>query len=285
MELEEMINSQEASGMPTIARQIFEHMDFDTLLKCRTTSKTIRDFLDNEDQRTIWVSMIDKVRQETLDKLLHELPKPNCPQVKVMSEEEISGDHSKWIMVLDRVKGNGTIKDIIMICNFMKQTEKLILAFGSFGPLENLFSFYDTGDAKFGFEKLVSMDMKIFKTWIRLDLETENSLISQLWGSMIETVWRSDNSEVVYFFMGKMMAHDHMKFRDDIKSFDLSTKSTEESDTESEDDDSDDEMEDEDEEKEIKKYIYENKCLKFAVISTNAISLLFSFYVYYYWYM
>jgi len=262
--------------MPTIVRQIFRNMDFDTLLKCRTTSKTVRNFLDINTQRHIWVSMIDQVRQETVDKFFHELPEPDCPRVGVMSQEEVSKDHSKWISVLDKVKSVGTIKDIILICNLMKQTEKLILAFGSFGPLENLFAFYDTGDAKFGFEELVSRDMQLFKTWVRLGLETENTLISEHWSGKIETVWRSDNSEVVHFFMEKMMVHDHMKLRDDIKSFELYTNSDEESDTESESEADDD---DDDDEGEINKYIRENKCLKFALFSVIS---LFSLYVFYY---
>jgi len=259
MDLERMINSQEASGMPTIARQIFGQMDFDTLLKCRTTSKTIQDFLDNEKQRKIWVSMIDQVRHQTVDLFLHELPKD-----VEMSKDAVSDDHSKWIVVLDKVKENGTIKDIILICNLMKQTEKLAIAFNSFGPLENLCSFYDTGDAKVKFEELVRRDMKLFKTWNRLNLETENSLISTLWNSLVETVARSDNSEVVYFFMEKLMVHDHIRLRDDIKNKDWDF--SEASDTESDDDDDDEEEEeDEDEDGEIKKYMHENKFLKIVI--------------------
>jgi len=262
--------------MPTIVRQIFGHMDFDTLLKCRTISKTIQDFLDNEKQRNIWVSMIDKVRHETVDIFLHD-PEGVTFQ---MSKEAISDDHSKWIVVLDKVKENGTIKDIILICNLMKQTENLAIAFNSFGPLENLCSFYDTGDSKFKFEELVRRDMKLFKTWNRLNLETENSLISTLWDDyLVECVGRSDNSEVVYFFMEKMMVHDHIKLRDDIKN--KIWEVSEASDTESDDDDDDDEEEDED--GEIEKYMRENKFLKrenkFLKI---VITLLFLFYAYCY---
>ena len=101
----------------------------------------------------------------------------------------------------------------------MKQTEKLIIAFGSFGPVENLFTFYDTGNTEFEFEEIVQRDMTLLKAWIRLDLENEEKLISELWGCMIETVWQSNNPDVVLFFMDKMKAHDHMKFRDDFKDF------------------------------------------------------------------
>ena len=101
----------------------------------------------------------------------------------------------------------------------MKQTEKLIIAFGSFGPVENLFVFYDTGNTEFEFEEIVQRDMTLLKAWIRLDLENEEKLISELWGYMIETVWQSNNPDVVLFFMDKMKAHDHMKFRDDFKNF------------------------------------------------------------------
>ena len=62
--LEAMINSQEESGLPNISRQIFFHMDFGTLLNCRTTSKTVRDFLDHQNQKQIWIQTLEKVSQE-----------------------------------------------------------------------------------------------------------------------------------------------------------------------------------------------------------------------------
>ena len=114
--------------------------------------------------------------------------------------------------------------------------------------------------------------MKLFKTWNRLNLETENSLISTLWNSLVETVARSDNSEVVYFFMEKLMVHDHIRLRDDIKN--KNWDGSEASDTETDDDDDDDEEEDED--GEIKKYMRENKFLKIVI------TLLFLFCAYCY---
>ena len=199
-------------------------MDFDNLLKLRETSKTIRDFIDDENQRSLWVSAMHKVQQETVDSFSLKLPEHGWP------EQRCVDDHTKWIAVLQKVSSKGTIKDIILICNLMKKTENTMRVYGRFEPVKNLFSFYDT---KLGFEELcydtedtedaelVLRNFYLFKTWIRLDLETEEKLVEVLWDHLLEIVWKSNNSDSVLYFMDKMNAHDHMKFREDFKNLSL----------------------------------------------------------------
>ena len=71
----------------------------------------------------------------------------------------------------------------------------------------------------FGFE-LAALSMKVFQTFLRLGLEEEDELISMHFDDMIQMINRSQNPEVVEYFMTKLMRFDSIKTRDEIKIFD-----------------------------------------------------------------
>ena len=132
-----------------------------------------------------------------------------------------------WMVVLEKIKRNGTIEDIILFGKFMKQSKKLINGFRSFCPIANLFFFYDvfggTKDGIFGLdfnqlsEESAELAMKLFQTFLRLSLEEEDRLIPIHFWLMIEIIGRSQNPEVVKYFMTKMISFDPIETRDGIK--------------------------------------------------------------------
>ena len=101
---------------------------------------------------------------------------------------------------------NGTIEDIILFGKLMMQSKKLIISYGR--PIESLFLFFDTGDAKFGFEESAALSMKAFQNLLRLGLEEEDELISMHFDDMIQMINRSQNPEVVEYFMTKLIRFD-----------------------------------------------------------------------------
>ena len=149
--LELWMRSVDVTGWPALVGQIVNKIDFETALKCREVSTTFKYFLDND--REVWISILDGVRGEYLDKLLLETNQQTCPCVSAMSPEKVHNDHKSWMIVLEKIKRDGTIEDIILFGKLMKQSKKLIISFACFCPIESLFSFFDTGDANFGFEK------------------------------------------------------------------------------------------------------------------------------------
>ena len=187
--LEAMMTSADVTGWPAIVRQIVNKIDFDTLLKCREVSTAFKYFLDNN--RNVWIDILDRVRHEYLDKLLLEVHQPTCRYVSAMSPEELKNDHDSWMEVLEKVKINGTIEDIRLIIQLMKQSKAMIDSFGTFCPIENLFSFFGTageGEELIGFEESCAISMKIFQTYLRLGLGEEDELISMHFDHMIENV-------------------------------------------------------------------------------------------------
>ena len=204
--LEAMMTSAEVTGWPAIVRQILIKIDFDTALKCREVSTAFKYFLDNN--RDVWKHILDRVRHEYLDKHL-----------SAMSPEVVKNDHKSWMVVLEKVKRNGTIEDIILFGKLMKQSKKLIDSDARFCPIESLFSFFDTGDANFELEELAAISMKLFQTFLRLGLEEEDELISMHFDEMIERICRSQNPEVVEYFMTKLIRFNPIKAIDDIKKF------------------------------------------------------------------
>ena len=122
-----------------------------------------------EDNRDFWNTELDRVRLEYLDVLLLEVPEPTCPYVSTMSPEEVKIDHDSWMEVLEKVKRNGTIQDIILIIQLMKETDAMIRTFGTFCPIENLFSFYgfaEEGEELMEVEEFCSISMKICQTFV-----------------------------------------------------------------------------------------------------------------------
>ena len=136
-----------------------------------------------------------------------------------MSPEEVKNDHMSWMVVLEKIKRNGTIEDIILFGKLMKQSKKLINLYASFCPIENL-CFFWSRDAHFGLEEWGESAMKLFQTFLRLSLEEEDELISMNFDAMIEIICRSQNPEAVQFFKIKLIRFDPIKTRDGIKNFD-----------------------------------------------------------------
>ena len=121
-----------------------------------------------------------------------------------------------WMVVLEKIKRNGTIEDIILFGKLMKQSKKLINLYASFCPIENL-CFFWSRDAHFGLEEWGESAMKLFQTFLRLSLEEEDELISMHHPEIIEIIGRSENPEVVKYFMPKMISFDPIGTRDGIK--------------------------------------------------------------------
>ena len=185
--LELWMRSADVTGWPALVGQIVNKIDFETALKCREVSTTFKYFLDNN--REVWISILDGVRREYLDKLLLETIQPRCPRVSVMSPEKVQNDHKCWMIVLEKIKRNGTIEDIILFGKLMKKSKEQINLFACFCPIENLFSFFGIGGI--GFEEFVAVAMKVFQTFLRLGLEEEDKLISIHFDDMVEVVCRS----------------------------------------------------------------------------------------------
>ena len=101
--LEAMMTSAEVTGWPAIVRLITNKIDFDTLVKCREVSTAFKYFLDNN--RDVWIAIFDRVRQEYLDLLV--------VAAQPMSPEKVHNDHKSWMDVLEKIKRNGTIEEII----------------------------------------------------------------------------------------------------------------------------------------------------------------------------
>ena len=161
-----------------------------------------------EDNRDFWNTELDRVRREYLDVLLLEVPEPTCPYVSAMTPEEVQNDLSNWMVVLEKVTATGTIQDIDLFIQLMKKSKALIVSFGTFCPIENLFRFFDTGDPEelllLGLEGLGAIAMEIFQTYLRLDLEEEEQLILNNQEIMIEITNRCQNPEVVNYFNEKL---------------------------------------------------------------------------------
>ena len=93
-----------------------------------------------EDNRDIWILELDRVRREHLDKLFLGVPERICSYgdrsyVALMSPEEVQNDHNSWMKVIEKVKINGTIQDIILIIQLMKQSMTMTNAYGTFCPI------------------------------------------------------------------------------------------------------------------------------------------------------
>ena len=114
-----------------------------------------------EDNRDIWILELDRVRREHLDKLFLGVPERICSYgdrsyVALMSPEEVQNDHDSWMKVIEKVKINGTIQDIILIIQFMKRSMTMINAYGTFCPFYNLFRFFGNALTK---ERLIYPDL------------------------------------------------------------------------------------------------------------------------------
>ena len=119
--LEFMMRSQNSSGFPTIVGQILGHLDFDTLVSCRLVSKDFKIFLDDKD---FWISCLDQVRKEYLDKFLVEsnYSKEICPECDQLPIQDFQRNHNSWISYLEIIKAEGAIEDLI---NFTKEIRKM----------------------------------------------------------------------------------------------------------------------------------------------------------------
>ena len=161
-----------------------------------------------EDNRDVWIEELEKCRSEYLDKLFLGVPERICSYgdrsyVALMSPEEVQYDHDSWMEVIEKVKINGTIQDIILIIQLMKETKAMISTFRTFCPIENIFSFYgfaDEGEELLGNEEFCSISMKICQTYLRLGLEEEEEMVSNKLEDIMDIINMSQNQTVVNYF-------------------------------------------------------------------------------------
>ena len=221
--MELWMRSQNSSGFSTIVRQILGHLDFNSVINCRLVSKTFKTFLDDE---IFWITFLDQVCKEYLDKLKEIAKKSKCPEFYVMSPEEIKDDHNSWTTLLKILKTKGSIEDLINFTKLIKQSEELIQSFASFCPIKFMFAFWATGHQRWvpGFKNLPYNRIKLFKKFVNLEMFEEEDLIEMQWGILIEMVCRSPNPEVVNFFTSKLMNVDSIRARDDIRNFEEEMK-------------------------------------------------------------
>ena len=158
-----------------------------------------------EESRDFHLSNLDRAQQENLDVILIYVMDADA---HFMSPEKVLKDYNKWSEVLEKVKTNGTIEDIELIIQLISQTSIMIRSFGTFCPIDNLFSFFDTGHLEDGFslglEELSLTLMKIFQTYLRLGLEEEEELISNNFEIMQEVINASPNETVANYFHEKI---------------------------------------------------------------------------------
>ena len=156
-----------------------------------------------ENNRDLELKNLDRARREYLDKLFLGVPEPDCSYVALMSQEEVQHDHDSWMKVIEKVKINGTIQDIILIIQLMKETDAMIRTFGTFCPIENLFLFYcfaEEGEELIEDEEFCSISMKICQTFLRLGLEEEEEMISNKLEHIMDIMNMSQNETVVNYF-------------------------------------------------------------------------------------
>ena len=162
-----------------------------------------------------WILELDRVRREYLDILFLGVPVREriCPNghrsyVALMSPEEVQRDHDSWMEVLNKVKENGTIQDIILIIQLMKETNTMIDAYRTFCPIGNVLSFFGTAlegeEWRMSDEETHYMSMKIFQTYLRLGLEEEEELIHNNLEAIEEIISTSQNPQVVNYFLDKI---------------------------------------------------------------------------------
>ena len=161
-----------------------------------------------KESRDFHLSNLDEAQHEYLDVILLDISLTEDDNGDLMSPEKVQKDWNQWIEVLEKVKRNGTIEDIKLIIQLIKQSLPLINSFGTFCPIGNLFSFFDTGHVEdgfsLGFEELCLTLMKIFQTYLRLGLEEEEELISNNFEVIEEVINASPNETVVNYFNEKI---------------------------------------------------------------------------------
>ena len=93
-----------ASGFPQIVGQIFQNMDFDSLIQCRAVSRTFKVFLDDPKIHYIWIRAIEEDQKNYLDKFMD-----SKPATMEMSEEERKVHRDEWIEVAEIIKEKAPI--------------------------------------------------------------------------------------------------------------------------------------------------------------------------------
>ena len=161
-----------------------------------------------ENNRDLELKNLDRARREYLDVLFLGVPERICSYgdrsyVALMSPEEVQYDHDSWMKVIEKVKINGTIQDIILIIQLMKETDAMIRTFRTFCPFENVFRFYgfaEEGEELLEDEEFCFISMKICQTFLRLGLKEEEEMISNKLDDIMETMNMSQNETVVNYF-------------------------------------------------------------------------------------
>ena len=117
MDLQQMIQSSEASGYKEFMRDILKTLNLEELKKMRLVSKTFNNFLLNE--RKIWIAEINKTFLNTLKIIGHVQFKDFLESGFGTTEEMITNYEKKWIEVFIKIQKIATIKQLIKICNLL----------------------------------------------------------------------------------------------------------------------------------------------------------------------
>lgn len=206
MDLEKMVDSQEASGLPQNARQILRYLGLEDLLVLRNVSKNIRSFLDADEQKRIWKSKMDDLREKYLEKL------KLAPKKHSLLKN--------WITVVQNIEFSGSIQDMI-ICNVLKGPEELITAFCN---EKNLYEITNSYGSLYDWVVVDEKLDEFTNTNIKPDLyPTLSGSYLDVMKVMLEIVTKSYNVEVIAYFGEKLMnygkTHDFKKFDVEFKRF------------------------------------------------------------------
>ena len=117
MDLQQMIQSSEASGYKEFMRDIFKTLDLEELKKMRLVSKTFNNSLLNE--REIWIAAANKIFLNALEITGH-VQFPDFLESGFGTTEEMKTSYEKkWTEVFIKIQEIATIEQLLKICNLL----------------------------------------------------------------------------------------------------------------------------------------------------------------------
>ena len=117
MDLQQMIQSSEASGYKEFIRDVFKTLNLEELKKMRLVSKTVNNFLLNE--RKIWIAAVNKIILNAL-KINGNVQFPDFLESGFGTTEEMKTNYEKkWTEVFIKIQEIATIEQLIKICNLL----------------------------------------------------------------------------------------------------------------------------------------------------------------------
>ena len=117
MDLQQMIQSSEASGYKEFIRDVFKTLNLEELKKMRLVSKTVNSFLLNE--RNIWIAAVNNIFLNAL-KINGNVQFPDFLESGFGTTEEMKTNYEKkWTEVFIKIQEIATIEQLIKICNLL----------------------------------------------------------------------------------------------------------------------------------------------------------------------